>query len=274
MSNINRIKDCFLVLKNKKKSALIAFITAGDPDLITSLKMLNALPEAGVDIIELGMPFSDPMADGPVIQRSYLRALKEGNSLDKTLNLVRQFRKKNKKTPIILMGYYNPILQMGIKAFFKKARSCGVDGILIVDFPPDANNELDRETEEGGLDIIRLVTPTTNKDRLKSILKSSSGFLYYVSITGITGTKISKLEDIKEKYLNLKEFINLPFVIGFGINTPKKAKAMCSYSDGVVVGSDIIKNIEKSIKNNSNILNNVINLVKKYNRAVKSAKKL
>ena len=150
MSKFNRIKDCFSNLKNKKKSALIAFITAGDPDLDTSLKVINALPAAGVDIIELGMPFSDPMADGPVIQRSYLRSLKAGNSLDKTLNLVRQFRKNNKKTPLILMGYYNPILQMGIKLFLKKARACGVDGMLIVDLPPDSNNELDIETAEEG----------------------------------------------------------------------------------------------------------------------------
>ena len=274
MKNINRIQDSFLSLKNKKKSALIAFITAGDPDLDTSLKVINALPAAGVDIIELGMPFSDPMADGPVIQRSYLRSLKAGNSLDKTLNLVRKFRKNNSKTPIILMGYYNPILQMGIKVFFKKARYCGVDGVLIVDLPPDSNNEMDIETKEGDIDIIRLVTPNSDKGRLNTILKASSGFLYYVSIAGITGTKINSLEGIKKKYVYLKTYIKLPFVIGFGINTPKKAKEIASYSDGVVVGSDIIKNIEKSIKNNSNISDNVIRLVKKYNRAIKSVKKL
>ncbi len=274
MSKIDRIKECFLDLKNKKKSALVAFVTAGDPNHITSLKIIDALPDAGVDIIELGMPFSDPMADGPVIQRSYIRSLKSGNSLEKTLNLVRKFRKKNKKTPVILMGYFNPILQMGIKIFFKKAISSGVDGVLIVDLPPDSNNELAKETKGVNLDIIRLVTPTTDDNRLKSILESSSGFLYYVSITGITGTKISRLEDIKKKYLHLKKYIDLPFVIGFGINTPEKAKEIACYSDGVVVGSDIINNIEKSIKNNSNILDNVINLVKKYNRAVKSVKKL
>jgi tryptophan synthase alpha chain len=273
MKNLNRIKDCFLDLKNKKKSALVAFVTAGDPNLAISLEVINALPNAGVDIIELGMPFSDPMADGPVIQRSYLRALKAGNSLNKTLNLVKQFRKNNQKTPLILMGYYNPILQMGIKGFIKKARSCGVDGILIVDLPPDSNNELDIETRKGGIDIIRLVTPTTDKVRLNSILKVSSGFLYYVSITGITGTKINSLEDIKKKYMNLKASIKLPFVVGFGINTPKKAKEISSYSDGVVVGSDIIKNIEKSIKNNSNISNNVINLIRKYNKAIKGVEK-
>lgn len=274
MNKLNRIKDCFSNLKNKKQSALIAFVTAGDPDLATSLKVINALPAAGVDIIELGMPFSDPMADGPVIQRSYIRSLKAGNSLDKTLNLVRQFRKNNKKTPLILMGYYNPILQMGIKVFLKKANSCGVDGILIVDLPPDSNNELDIKTRGEGLDIIRLVTPTSDKDRLNTILKASSGFLYYVSIAGITGTKINSLEGIKKKYMKLKAYINLPFVIGFGINTPKKAKEISSYSDGVVVGSDIIKNIEKSIKSNSNILDNVINLVNRYNKAIKGVKKL
>ena len=273
MRNFNRIKDCFLDLKNKKKSALVAFITAGDPNLATSLELINALPNAGVDIIELGMPFSDPMADGPVIQRSYLRSLKAGNSLNKTLNLVKKFRKNNQKTPLILMGYYNPILQMGIKSFIKKAKSCGVDGILIVDLPPDSNNELDIETKDGGIDIIRLITPTTDKTRLSSILKASSGFLYYVSITGITGTKINSLVDIKKKYIKLKASIKLPFVVGFGINTPQKAKEISRYSDGVVVGSDIIKNIEKSIKNNSNISNNVINLVKKYNKAIKGVQK-
>ena len=276
MNDINRIKECFSDLKNKKKSALVAFLTAGDPDLATTLKVINALPAAGVDIIELGMPFSDPMADGPVIQRSYIRSLKSGNTLEKTLVLVKQFRKNNNKTPLILMGYYNPILKMGIKNFFKKAKSSGVDGILIVDLPPvsNSNNELDNETKRGELDIIRLITPTTDKGRLKSILNSSSGFLYYVSITGITGSKILRLKDIKKNYLSFKKYTKLPFVIGFGINTPNKAKEISCYSDGVVVGSDIIKNIEESIKNNSNIFDNVINLVKKYDRAIKSVKKL
>ena len=238
MTNKNRIRDCFLTLKSKKKSALVAFLTAGDPDQKTSLKIINALPAAGVDIIELGMPFSDPMADGPVIQRSYLRSLKEGNSLYKTLNLVRQFRKNNNKTPIILMGYYNPILKMGIRKFFEKAKFSGVDGVLIVDLPPDSNNELNKENKKEVLNIIRLVTPTTNNIRLKSILKSSSGFMYYVSITGITGTKISSFKDIKEKYLSLKKYIDLPFVIGFGINTPQKAKE---------IAEPVLKDVKKLV---------------------------
>ena len=269
----NRIKNCFSNLIKNEKSALIAFMTAGDPDYTTSLKLINAMPKAGVDIIELGMPFSDPMADGPIIQRSYIRALKSGSSLLKTLDLVKNFRENNQYTPIILMGYFNPIYQMGVKKFFKKAKSFGVDGILIVDLPPESINELSKEFLENSVDLIRLVTPTSSKNRIKKISELASGFLYYVSITGITGSNITKLSNIKKSYISLKKNIKLPFVVGFGINSIEKAKEISSYSDGVVVGSDLVKEIELGIKNNGNIYNNVIKLVKKYSKAIKENKK-
>jgi len=263
-----RINICFSKLQKEKKSAFIAFLTAGDPNFSISLKLLKAMPKAGVDIIEIGMPFSDPMADGPVIQRSYIRALKSGGSLVKTLNLVKKFRLNNNYTPVVLMGYYNPILQMGLRKFINQARIAGVDGLLIVDLPPEASHELALELNKSPLDMIRLASPTTNVDRMKSILKSSSGFLYYVSITGITGSKINKLLNIKKSYMNLKRVSNIPFVVGFGINTFKKAREIARYADGVVVGSDLIKEIEKGIENKSNIFNNVINLLKKYSKAI------
>ena len=266
--NSSRINICFSKLKKEKKAAFIAFLTSGDPNFSTSLKLLKAMPKAGVDIIEIGMPFSDPMADGPVIQRSYIRALKSGSSLIKTLNLVKNFRSSNNFTPIVLMGYYNPILQMGLKKFINKAKDSGVDGILIVDLPPEVSKELSLELNKSTLDMIRLASPTTTLDRMKNILRSSSGFLYYVSITGITGSKINKVLSIKKNYLLLKKIIKIPFVIGFGINSTKKAYEISRYADGVVVGSDLIKEIEKGIENRSNIFNNVIKLVKKYSNAI------
>ena len=266
--NNSRINSCFSKLKKRKKPALIAFLTACDPSFSMSLKLLKAMPQAGVDIIEIGMPFSDPMADGPIIQRSYIRALKAGCTLIKTLNLVESFRKSNNTTPVVLMGYYNPILQMGLKKFINKAKEAGVDGLLIVDLPPEVSNDLSSELDASEIDMIRLASPTTTIERMNNILKSSSGFIYYVSITGVTGSKINKILDIKKNYIFLKKIINIPFVIGFGINSPKKAYEISRYADGVVVGSDLIKEIEKGIETGSNIFNNVTNLVKKYNKAI------
>ena len=266
--NNSRINICFSKLRKKKKSALIAFLTACDPNFSISLKLLKAMPKAGVDIIEIGMPFSDPMADGPVIQRSYIRALKSGCSLIKTLKLVERFRATNNITPVVLMGYYNPILQMGLKKFINKAKYSGVDGVLIVDLPPEVSNELSLELDSSEIDMIRLASPTTNIERMKNILKSSSGFIYYVSITGVTGSKINKILNIKKNYIFLKKIINIPFVVGFGINSPKKAYEISRYAEGVVVGSDLIKEIEKGIESGSNIFNNVISLVKKYSKAI------
>ena len=266
--NNSRLNICFSKLKKRKKPAFIAFLTACDPNFSMSLKLFKAMPQAGVDIIEIGMPFSDPMADGPVIQRSYIRALKSGSSLIKTLNLVKNFRGNNNVTPVVLMGYYNPILQMGLKKFITKAKVSGVDGILIVDLPPEVSHDLSSELEASKIDMIRLASPTTTTERMHSIIKSSSGFIYYVSITGVTGSKINKILSIKKNYMYLKKLAKIPFVIGFGINSPKKAQEISRYADGVVVGSDLIKEIEKGIENRSNIFNNVIKLVKKYSNAI------
>ncbi len=268
-----RIEKTFRDLKDSNKSALITFITAGDPDFNISARILFELPSAGADLIEIGVPFSDPMADGPIIQKSYKRALKNGITLDKVLSLVRMFREQNKHTPIILMGYYNPFYQKGLKVFFKEAEKVGVDGILIVDLPPENDNEIQKHLRDSNIKFIRLATPTTDKKRLNKILKISSGFLYYVSITGITGTNLGNLVRVKSIYKKFKSFAKIPIVVGFGINTADKAKNVSKYADGVVVGSSIVKEIDKTIGKKSHINKNVINLVKKFSKSIKMARK-
>ena len=268
----SRIKNKFDYLRKENLSALVAFFTSGDPDLKTSEKIIRGLPEAGVDIIEIGMPFSDPMADGPVIQRSYRRSLKNGNHISETFSIIKNFRKKDDTTPIVLMGYYNPIYQTGLKKFFNDAHNVGVDGILIVDLPPEEDNEINKYNKgKKKIEIIKLATPTTDKERIKSISNSASGFIYYVSITGITGSKINNIYNIEKNYKNLKKRIKLPSVIGFGIDTPKKAKSIAKYADGIVIGSALIKELEKA-KNNRNAVNNILNLVEKYSNAIKTAR--
>ena len=268
-----RIEKTFKSLQEAKKSALVTFITAGDPDFNLSKKILLNLPNAGADLIEIGVPFSDPMADGPIIQKSYKRALKNGVTLEKVLELVKKFRKTNNFTPIILMGYYNPIYQIGLKKFLNLAEKSGVDGILIVDLPPENENEIIEQLKKSSLKLIRLATPTTDKKRLKKILKNSSGFLYYVSITGITGTSLANLSQVKKTYKKLKMFSKLPIVVGFGINTPEKAKNVSAYADGVVVGSALVREIDKNMDQKSNIKHNIIALVKKFAKAVSIGKK-
>ena len=274
----NQIKNCridktFRSLQESKKSALVTFITAGDPDLNSSTKILQNLPKAGADIIEIGVPFSDPMADGPIIQKSYKRALKNGITLEKVLEIVKKFRKKNNYTPIILMGYYNPIYQIGIEKFLNLAEKSGVDGILIVDLPPENDTEIEESLKKSYIKLIRLATPTTDKKRLKKILRNSSGFLYYVSITGITGTNLSNLNKVKKTYKKFKILSKIPVVVGFGINTPEKAKSVSAYADGVVVGSAIVREIDKNMDQKSKISNNVEVLVKKFSRAINIGKK-
>ncbi len=267
-----RIKKKFNFLKEQNRCALVTFLTSGDPNLQISEKILKGLPKAGADIIEIGMPFSDPMADGPVIQRSYKRALKNGNHIARTLQSIEKFRKQDNITPIILMGYYNPIYQFGIKKFFSKACNSGVDGVLIVDLPPEEDKDIIKYSKgKNKISIIKLTTPTTDKNRITNILKSASGFLYYVSITGITGSKISNIINIKKTYKKLKKNIELPFVVGFGINTPSKAKSIANYADGIVIGSALIKEIEKSISYR-NAINNVLKLVERYSNAIKKAR--
>ena len=244
---MNRIKRTFANLKKNNKKALGIFLTAGDPDLETSLDILVNLPKNGADFIEIGMPFSDPMADGPVIQESSERALKSGMNLEKCLSLVKTFREINNEVPIILMGYYNPIYKYGREIFVKKALEYGVDGLIIVDLPPEEDEELYNYSEKHNLSLIRLITPTTNKKRLARILNDATGFIYYISITGITGTQAANPDDVLLKLNNVRQYTKLPVVIGFGIRTPEQALKMARISDGIVVGSAVVEKIKYSL---------------------------
>lgn len=238
---MNRIEKTFTKLKKQERAALVTFITAGDPDRETSQGLLNALAEAGADIIELGMPFTDPMADGPVIQAASLRALKAGASMKQTLSMVRELRKTNSNTPLILMGYYNPVMAYGVEPFIKDAAKAGVDGLIIVDLPPEESREMQEAAQREGLDFIRLITPTTDEARLKVLLENSSGFLYYVSITGVTGTARANLKTLKPHIETIKTHTDLPIAIGFGIKTPDDAAQMAEIGgDAVVVGSSLV----------------------------------
>lgn len=242
-----RIDRCFAVLKAEGRTALVTFITAGDPDYDTSLAILRGLPDAGADIIELGMPFSDPMADGPAIQASSQRALKAGQTMRKTLGLVRAFREQDQDTPIVLMGYYNPIYVYPTQAFLAEAKSAGVDGLIVVDVPPEADDEVCLPAMHMGLNFIRLAAPTTDEARLPAVLANTSGFVYYVSITGITGTRAPELGDVERNVARIKAKTDLPVVVGFGVKTPEQAHAIGSVSDGVVVGSALVNAIAASL---------------------------
>ncbi len=242
---MNRIKNTFDELNKINKKALGIFVTAGDPDFETSLDLISNFPNNGVDFIEIGMPFSDPMADGPSIQLSSQRALKSGMNLEKCLSLVKSFREKNNHTPIILMGYYNPIYKFGKEKFINICVKLGVDALIIVDLPPEEDNEFYFEAEKNNLSMIRLVTPTTNENRLKKILSSATGFVYYVSITGITGTQAPNIKNVESNIKKIKRVTDLPIVIGFGIRSSTQASLMSGICDGIVIGSavvDLIKN--------------------------------
>ena len=239
----SRIQRCFEDLKQQGRGALVTFMTAGDPDMVTSAEILAQLPEAGADIIEVGMPFSDPMADGPAIQASSLRALAAGSSLEKTLEIVAGFRQKNQKTPIILMGYFNPIYAYGIDNFVAKAQAAGVDGLIIVDLPPEEDAELRIPAGEAGIHMIRLVTPTTNDHRLSQVIEGASGFLYYVSVLGITGTSSAAHDDISQAVQRLKKATDLPIAVGFGIKTAAQAARISQTADAAVVGSALVNQI-------------------------------
>jgi tryptophan synthase alpha chain len=240
---MSRLSSRFAELKAQNRAAFIPFITAGDPDAETSFAILEALPKAGADIIELGMPFSDPMADGPAIQASSLRALKAGMSLQSTLALVQRFRAQDKTTPIVLMGYYNPIHAFGAERFAKEAALAGVDGFIVVDLPPEEDTVLRTPAKNVDLDIVRLATPTTDDARLKTVLDGASGYLYYVSITGITGTKSFHTSDVKNAITRLKRATQLPIAIGFGIKTPEQASGIARIADAAVIGSAIVSRV-------------------------------
>jgi tryptophan synthase alpha chain len=247
MTKPTRIDARFAALKKEKRAALITFITAGDPDPETSAAVLAGLPKAGADIIELGMPFSDPMADGPAIQASSQRALKAGQTMVKTLEMVRNFRRQDPTTPIVLMGYYNPIYVYGNARFIADAHEAGVDGLIVVDVPPEADDELCLPALEAGLSFIRLATPTTDKARLPAVLRNTSGFVYYVSITGITGAAAPVVNDVHKHVAAIKSKTALPVVVGFGVRSGEQARAIAQGADGVVVGSAIVSTIEKSL---------------------------
>lgn len=240
---MSRIDSCFNALKASGKKALITFTMAGDPDEKTSLDILHALAKKA-DILEIGMPFTDPMADGPVIQAAGLRALAGGTTLKSTLFIVQQFRSKNNTTPIVLMGYFNPVLQYGIDKFINDCKEIGVDGLIIVDVPPEEAQEIAPKAQQNSIAFIRLLTPTTDQSRLDKILGVASGFLYYVSVAGITGTASADPQVAGAHIAKIKAQTTLPIVAGFGIKTPADAKAMAAMADGIVVGSALIQTIE------------------------------
>jgi len=242
-----RIDRRFAALKAQGRAALVTFVTAGDPDAETSAAILAGLPAAGADVVELGMPFSDPMADGPAIQASSLRALQAGQNMRKTLQLVRDFREQDNDTPIVLMGYYNPIYVYPTEAFIADAKLAGVDGLIVVDVPPEADDEVCLPAMEAGLNFIRLATPTTDEKRLPAVLANTSGFVYYVSIAGITGTAAPDAGAVHRQVAHIKGATVLPVAVGFGVRTPEQAKAISQGADGVVVGSALVSAIAGSL---------------------------
>jgi tryptophan synthase alpha chain len=242
-----RIDHRFSALAREGRAGLVTFLMAGDPDYATSLALLSALPAAGADVLEIGMPFTDPMADGPAIQAAGQRALKGGQTLKKTLQLVREFRKKDADTPIVLMGYYNPIYIYGVDKFLADAKEAGVDGLIIVDLPPEEDTELCLPALKAGLNFIRLATPTTDDKRLPAVLNNTSGFVYYVSITGITGSATPNATRVSEAVARIKRHTKLPVAVGFGVRTAANAREIAQGADAVVVGSALIDKLRDSL---------------------------
>ncbi|PVA05324.1 tryptophan synthase subunit alpha [Thalassorhabdomicrobium marinisediminis] len=240
---MSRIDAKFAELRDANKKAFVAYVMAGDPDFETSLNIVKGLPAAGVDIIELGLPFTDPMADGPTIQLAGQRALEHGMTLEQTLQIARELRKTDDRTPIVLMGYYNPIYSRGVDQFLSDAKAAGIDGLIIVDLPPEEDDELCLPAQKAGLNFIRLATPTTDDKRLPKVLQNTSGFVYYVSITGITGAAAAQAADVAPEVARIKSATDLPVIVGFGVRTPETAKDIAGVADGTVVGSAIVEKI-------------------------------
>ena len=273
-----RIERRFAALKEEARAALMTFTMAGDPDYETSLAIAKALPKAGADIIELGMPFTDPMADGPAIQAAGLRAFKSGQRMTKTLSLVREFRKGDNETPIVLMGYYNPIYIYGNDRFLNDAKAAGVDGLIVVDLPPEEDEELCLPTLKAGLNFVRLATPTTDDKRLPKVLTNTSGFVYYVSITGITGAAAPDTAQVTAAVARIKRHTRLPVAVGFGVKTAEQARAIAGGADGVVVGSALVdvlrQSLDKSGKAGPGTVKAVTNLVSALAQGVHSARRV
>jgi tryptophan synthase alpha chain len=273
-----RIDRRFAALKEEGRAALVTFIEAGDPDYDTALAILKALPQAGADLIELGVPFTDPMADGPAIQAAGLRALKAGQTLKRTLALVREFRRGDDATPIVLMGYYNPIYVYGVDEFLADARSAGVDGLIVVDLPPEEDAELCLPALQAGFNFIRLATPTTDDKRLPAVLANTSGFVYYVSITGITGSAAPDAGNVAGAVARIKRHTSLPVCVGFGVRTAEQARAIAQGADGVVVGSALVDAVAKSLgpdgKATSGTAPSVAKLVRALADGVRAARRV
>lgn len=271
-----RIDTRFAELKKAGRSAFVTFVMAGDPDPATSLEIIKALPKSGADVIELGMPFTDPMADGPSIQAAGLRALKVGMTLKKTLDLVRDFRKDDNATPIVLMGYYNPIYIYGVDKFLVDAKSAGIDGLIIVDLPPEEDDELCLPAMKAGLNFIRLATPTTDDKRLPAVLANTSGFVYYVAITGITGAAAADATAVSGAVARIKRHTKLPVCVGFGIRTPENAQAIASHANGAVVGTALVDALKNSLdaegRATAKTVNAVAELTAALAQGVKGAK--
>jgi len=240
---VTRLADTFARLKKEGRAAFVPFVTAGDPDMDTSFAILEKLPAAGADVIELGMPFTDPMADGPAVQASSVRALKSGATMVKVLEMVKKFRRTNKNTPIVLMGYYNPIHAYGTARFAKDVAAAGVDGLIVVDLPLEEDEVLRVPAKAHGVDLVRFVTPTTDDARLKQIVADASGYLYYVSVAGVTGTKAVPEDDVRAALTRIRAVTSLPVTVGFGIREPAQAEAIARIADGVVVGSAIVAQV-------------------------------
>lgn len=272
-----RIRRRFAALAEAGRAGLVTFITAGDPDAETSLAILKGLPEAGADLIELGMPFSDPMADGPAIQQASLRALKAGMTLHGVLKQVRDFRAGDDETPLVLMGYFNPIYAYGAERFLDDARDAGVDGLIVVDLPPEEDAELCLPAVRAGLNFIRLATPTTDEKRLPTVLAHTSGFLYYVSITGITGTAAADNKAVEAAVAHLRRHTDLPIAVGFGITSPEQAAVIARTADAAVVGSAVVRKIggglDASGKVKPGMVEDVLAFVKSLAVGVRGARK-
>ena len=269
---MSRLQTRFAQLKEQNRAALVTFVTAGDPGYDASLAILKGLPAAGADVIELGMPFTDPMADGPAIQLANIRALGAKQNLLKTLQMVREFRQDNNDTPLVLMGYFNPIHKYGVSQFIADAKAAGVDGLIVVDMPPEHNGELCDPAQAAGIDFIRLTTPTTDDVRLPTVLNGSSGFVYYVSVAGVTGAGAATLEHVEEAVARLRRHTDLPISIGFGIRTPDQAAAIARLADGVVVGSALIDHIATA-KNDQQAIDGVLTLCAALSEGVRNARK-
>jgi tryptophan synthase alpha chain len=273
-----RIDKRFAALKSEGRPALVTFLMAGDPDHDTSLAIIRALPQAGADLIEIGMPFTDPMADGPAVQAAGLRALAGGATLTRTLDLIRAFRTTDDTTPVVLMGYYNPIFIYGVEKFLHDANASGVDGLIVVDLPPEEDEELCLPALKAGLNFIRLATPTTDDKRLPAVLANTSGFVYYVSITGITGSAKPDPVKVAAAVARIKRHTDLPVCVGFGVRTAEDARAIASGADGVVVGSalvDLVKNsLDRAGKATPSTVNAVTGLVAELASGVRSAKRV